>query len=407
RAEFDAIAPGYEITVDTTGYVGNYELANLVAPGAADAIFLMGYDFRTSGADNAGAIAPISGEIYDVADAVRSFLRYIPPSALIVGVPYYGRAWSTVSDEPNARTQTGTRYGSSVATEYQTAATLAEENGRRYDSVEQSAWTAYRKDNCSSTYGCVTTWRELYYDDPESLGAKYDLVNQLGLRGMGIWALGYDGTRPELWDVLADKFLVPPLTLNASSDVITWASQVTLTAHLGGTIAGQQVELQLSRDNVAWLPLGRLALGPDGSVTHLITPYENCYYRAIAIDPATGLTIATSDTVRVVVRSIAIQRPLLNGVKSVALGTGARFVTTVRPARVDTPMPAVRYVVYRLLDGRWTEQTSQDVVPDASGVAVFALAFNGRGPWYVRSMALPTPFNANSSWGPVLRYNVQ
>ena len=142
RAELDAIAPGYEITVDTTGHVGNYQLAALVAPGAADAIFLMGYDFRGSGDSNAGAIAPLGGELFDVQDAVRSFLAFIPPSALILGVPYYGRAWSTVSDALNAKTQTGTKYGSSVTAEYATAATLAEENGRRYDTVEQSAWTA-------------------------------------------------------------------------------------------------------------------------------------------------------------------------------------------------------------------------------------------------------------------------
>jgi hypothetical protein len=59
----------------------------------------------------------------------------------------------------------------------------------------------------------VTSWRELYYDDAESLAAKYDLVNQYDIRGAAIWALGYDGSRPELYAVIKDKFItdtVPP-----------------------------------------------------------------------------------------------------------------------------------------------------------------------------------------------------
>ena len=41
----------------------------------------------------------------------------------------------------------------------------------------------------------------------EGLKAKYDLINRYALRGAGIWALGYDGTRPELNAALAAKFL--------------------------------------------------------------------------------------------------------------------------------------------------------------------------------------------------------
>jgi hypothetical protein len=59
----------------------------------------------------------------------------------------------------------------------------------------------------------VNPYRQLYVDDARTLGKKYDLVNVYGLRGAGIWALGYDGTRPELWAALQAKFItdtVPP-----------------------------------------------------------------------------------------------------------------------------------------------------------------------------------------------------
>ena len=83
----------------------------------------------------------------------------------------------------------------------------------KWDAVEGVAWTAYRRQNCTATYGCVNPWRQIYYDDAQALGLKYDLINRYNLRGAGIWALGYDGTRPELYQALKDKFItdtIPP-----------------------------------------------------------------------------------------------------------------------------------------------------------------------------------------------------
>ncbi len=206
RSELDKIHKGYQITFDTTGYVGNYKVADLISAGA-DAMFLMGYDFRTSGSSPVGSIAPIAGPAYDVHDALDAFLARVPASRIILGVPYYGRAWSTTSSKLNATNQSGAEYGYSVAVNYVNAVDVLDQYGTSYDSLEQVAWTAYKKQNCTTAYGCVTSWRELYVDDPRALGAKYDLVNRLGLRGVGMWALGYDGTRPELYDTLRRKFL--------------------------------------------------------------------------------------------------------------------------------------------------------------------------------------------------------
>ena len=50
RAELNSVAPGYQLTFDTTGYIGNYPIEDATAPGGADAIFIMGYDYRTAGA---------------------------------------------------------------------------------------------------------------------------------------------------------------------------------------------------------------------------------------------------------------------------------------------------------------------------------------------------------------------
>ena len=58
-------------------------------------------------------------------------------------------------------------------------------------------------DPCGANHN---SWREVYYDDAQSLGLKYGLVNASQLRGAGIWALGYDGASRDLWNVLSAKF---------------------------------------------------------------------------------------------------------------------------------------------------------------------------------------------------------
>jgi spore germination protein YaaH len=207
RAELNRQAPGYQLTFDTTGSIGNYPLEAATAPGGADAIFIMGYDYRTAGAGYAGSIDPLSGPAYDLQDTINAYAARVAPSKLILGVPWYGRAWSTVSDAGNAKTQTGTKYGSSNTVVIDTVLDYATQYGRRWDSREMSPWIAYRRQNCSATYGCVTTWRQIYYDDGVSLKLRYDMINRMGLRGAGIWALGYDAGRTEMRQAIAEKFL--------------------------------------------------------------------------------------------------------------------------------------------------------------------------------------------------------
>jgi spore germination protein YaaH len=215
RGELNRISTGYQLTFDTTGYIGNYPIEAATAAGAADAIFIMGYDYRTGATNPVGSLAPLTGPIYDLTDTVRAYVARVPASKLILGVPYYGRAWSTTTNQLNATNSSGSKFGSSTTVVYDSVVDYAVQYGRHWDSIEQTPWVAYQRDNCTTAYGCVTTWRQIYYDDATSLAAKYDLINRYALRGAGIWALGYDGARPELYAVLARKFLhdtTAPLT---------------------------------------------------------------------------------------------------------------------------------------------------------------------------------------------------
>jgi spore germination protein YaaH/flagellar hook assembly protein FlgD len=258
RSQLDAVVPGAQLTFDATAQVGNYPVADATGPGGADAIFIMGYDYRTAGALVAGSISPLNGPIYDVGDTIAAYLARAPASKLILGIPYYGRAWSTKSDAGNAPTQSGTKFGSSTSATYSSALDLVAQYGRRYDPIEDSPWTAYQKQNCTSTYGCVTTWRELYFDDAQSLRAKYDLVNRAGLRGVGIWALGYDGPYPELTQALGDKFVndtTPPLAgiVVLPSTAASESIQVSWTA-IDDWSGISAIDVQVSVDGSPWAP---------------------------------------------------------------------------------------------------------------------------------------------------------
>jgi spore germination protein YaaH len=45
----------------------------------------------------------------------------------------------------------------------------------------------------------------IYYEDARSLAYKLDLVNQVDLGGIAIWAVGYEGKSTELWDVIDSR----------------------------------------------------------------------------------------------------------------------------------------------------------------------------------------------------------
>ncbi len=208
RSQMNKVRKGYQLTYDTTGYIGNYPLEASVGKGAADAIFIMGYDYRTSSSGTAGSIDPLSGPAYDLADTVRAYTARVSPSRIILGLPWYGRAWSTDDNGPRSKTLPGAKYGYSAAVNYENVVALVAKYGRKWDAIERSPYIVYRRKNCTSTYGCVTSWRQVYFDDAVSLKQRYAIVNDYGLRGAGMWALGYDGGHAELNRALSESFLV-------------------------------------------------------------------------------------------------------------------------------------------------------------------------------------------------------
>lgn len=174
---------------------------------SVDAIFVMAYDFHRPDSETAGPIAPINGNgtyaDYDVATMLDDYLAVTPPGKLILGVPYYGYNWVVESADKYARRVSGTdEIGFSQSQTYEKLMeTLAETRSAvLWDNVALAPYFTYTSPSTASL-------REVYFEDERSLRIKYQLAKTMGLAGIGVWALGYDGGYLELWNVLGDEFL--------------------------------------------------------------------------------------------------------------------------------------------------------------------------------------------------------
>jgi spore germination protein YaaH len=258
KAALVSAGVGSDLTVCTMAgaatWATGYDLAGLVAPGAADRLFVMGYDYSWSGSARAGGVAPIeSPYILDVNESVADYVRSVPANKIIWGVPYYGRTWLTQSNALNALTKPGAS-GASVAYYYTGNKALAARYGRLWDGVGRVPWFRYYDSGAAS-------WVEGYYDDTVSLGLKWDMVNQRGLAGTGMWTLLMDAGSQDLWNLIANKFVndtaaptggitsLSPIT-DASAIPVSWRAVDVGTGVLSYSV---QVRDRAGGSWVSWL----------------------------------------------------------------------------------------------------------------------------------------------------------
>lgn len=180
-----------------------YDIARIA--NSADAVFMMAYDFYYSGSDKAGPSAPLYGYNagrgpfwYDVSTAVDDFLQVVPGDKIIMGVPYYG--WNYPTNEPGPEAQRG--WGRAFATTSEKAQNnklLLTTPTSGWDSQAQVAWRGYWDSG---------GWHVVYMEDEKSLEAKFEYIRGKNLKGVGIWALGFDADSDSFWEILAEKFRV-------------------------------------------------------------------------------------------------------------------------------------------------------------------------------------------------------
>jgi spore germination protein YaaH len=196
---FKAI-PGAEISAALPPAIGENSVFDLAGVAAvSDYLVLMGYDYAWQTAPNAGPVAPLTGGAFNVTNSVDAYLAKIPASKLVLAVPYFGYDWETVDTSPRAKVKTDADNKPIMAKArgYTDNVERAKKAGYRVDAATKSPYYVY--DNGGQPH---VAW----FDDEKSLAAKYALVNERRLAGVGIWNLGWgDGAAP-LWDALSRAF---------------------------------------------------------------------------------------------------------------------------------------------------------------------------------------------------------
>jgi hypothetical protein len=180
-----------------------------------DVYFIMGYGYHWNGSNTAGPNGQlrvaaewrphISISMERTLDHYTSLVPAELRSKIVLGVPYYGIDWPAQSD---VRFAPATANGSSRTYAVSRRA-LASGTARRYDEEAENPWYAYQQNGA---------WRQTWYDDEESLAAKYQLALEQGIGGVGMWALGYDEMYPELWDTLDAYFTAEPIALDGTRE---------------------------------------------------------------------------------------------------------------------------------------------------------------------------------------------
>ena len=177
-----------------------------------DYFIVMAYDFYRASSSQAGPVSPLRGKCpstdlletseetcleEDITSSISDITKIIPPHKVILGVPFYGYQWQTSSD--NFLANTYSKTGSTATYRY-----IQELFNSDDVSSFSASWSSLSQTPYLNFYEQGDLY-QLHYDNPYSLSLKLDLVNQAGLGGIAIWALGYEVPYSDLWQTISQQ----------------------------------------------------------------------------------------------------------------------------------------------------------------------------------------------------------
>jgi spore germination protein YaaH len=184
---------------------GLFDLPSLVP--LFDRFIGMTYDYYNASSDVAGPPAPMKGFaahrfFFDVTTAYRDYLRVIPRTKIVMGVPYSGWDWAV-------------RKGSSLLSPVlpasdpnSYAAILSYGRARGFVAIRPGTcrWDRYAEEPNCRYVDAKGVPHEVWYENNRSIASKYAYARANGFAGIAIWVLGYDGMYPDLWNILRGTF---------------------------------------------------------------------------------------------------------------------------------------------------------------------------------------------------------
>jgi spore germination protein YaaH len=161
---------------------------------------LMGYDYYGGFSKITGPVTPFNTSRKFGRGLKSSVEQYqdrgVKMDKLIIGLPYYGAEWMTTQPEPGSpvvKFESHPPY-KSIRKYYLNRDHIPVQ----FDSVSASSYLVMKEND--------TSYRQLFFEDRQSLAIKYDWIKTNKIKGVGFWALGYDDGYSELWNVLKEKF---------------------------------------------------------------------------------------------------------------------------------------------------------------------------------------------------------
>ena len=212
-AALHAANPHYQVTMDTysssaSGTNGFFNLPAL-AP-VVDAFFVMEYNPNLAASQS--ATSPLTSGMFSDQTTVNEYADVLPPSKVILGLPYFGIDWPTTDG-----TLTATATG--PATTVSLGDIAAGSHPVYWDTATDSGWTSYQ---------VGAQWHETFFEDPSSLYDAAELAQSRDLAGVGIWALGMDGNDPA--DLAALLGFAPAVKSGPAGPATTSASPPAATS---------------------------------------------------------------------------------------------------------------------------------------------------------------------------------
>jgi spore germination protein len=182
--------PAFEIVLDLPAVDWNNAFDVVALQQILDNFFLMAYDYHWHSGPTAGPISPLDGPGLSIKNSISRYLtKNLDLSKTIMGLPWYGYDWPTVSGLKESDTR-----GDATALTTVTAMAQAEIYGRRFDDESQSPSYAYITGEAK---------HQAWYEDTASLLIKYQYAVQQQIAGIGYWAVPYAAQVPGMWNAIS------------------------------------------------------------------------------------------------------------------------------------------------------------------------------------------------------------
>lgn len=195
---------GFEIILDVPYFNHNNIIDYYALSGSVKYFNIMGYDFSGEHSIYPGSISPLHGLVNQpsLESAVHDFLNLnISPQKLILSLPLYGVSWD-ISDLSKGLTAD---YKESLPY-YKIKAQFSSEYYPFYDPLSASFF--YMKEDDNEDSAKIVCW----FENETSLDLKMSWAQDMQLKGIGLWALGYENGAPEIWQTIQKNYgqtLVP------------------------------------------------------------------------------------------------------------------------------------------------------------------------------------------------------